>query len=89
MIYNLYGTTEVSCWASYHRIPSDQLTEDRTGDADYGNFRVEDQENFSVGLVSDVPLGIPLLDTVIEIRDENNELVKEGVGQIYIGKFTN
>uniref|UniRef100_A0AAY4D451 Carrier domain-containing protein n=1 Tax=Denticeps clupeoides TaxID=299321 RepID=A0AAY4D451_9TELE len=30
LIFNLYGTTEVSCWATYHRIPESVLTSDHT-----------------------------------------------------------
>ena len=84
-IYNLYGVTEVSCWASCHLIPNDQLAEERVGTCD-DNLRQHDLENFPVDVVNDVPLGLPLLDTFIEVRDENNELVTEGTGQIYLGK---
>ena len=84
MIYNLYGITEVSCWASCHLIPNEQLAEERTAAHD-GNSLSGDLENIPVDTVNAVPLGAPLLGTDIEIRDERDEVVEEGVGQIYIG----
>lgn len=88
-MYNLYGITEVSCWASCYHIPDDQLEfREIASEADNGNCREKSQDDFPVGIVSDVPLGLPLSNTVIEIRDENNELIKEGIGQIYIGEIT-
>ena len=83
MIYNLYGITEVSCWASCHLIPNEQLIEERTVACD-GNSMTDDLENVPVDTVNTVPLGVPLLGTDIEIRDEQ-EVVEEGMGQIYIG----
>ncbi|KAF4070939.1 hypothetical protein AMELA_G00279150 [Ameiurus melas] len=66
-IYNLYGTTEVSCWACCYKLPdSDLLSSDHL---DGGS----------------VPLGEPLMDTNVEVRDENGRLVTEGEGQVFIG----
>ncbi|XP_034036379.1 beta-alanine-activating enzyme [Thalassophryne amazonica] len=65
-IYNIYGVTEVSCWASCYKIPETLL-----------------QECSSVP--SHVPLGTPLMDTVLEVRDERGCVVKEGQGQMFIG----
>ncbi|XP_017311545.1 beta-alanine-activating enzyme isoform X3 [Ictalurus punctatus] len=66
-IYNLYGTTEVSCWACCYKLPdSDLLSSDHM---DSGS----------------VPLGEPLMDTAVEVRDENGCLVTEGEGQVFIG----
>ena len=87
MICNLYGITEVSCWASCHLIPDEQLVEERAVACD-GNLIADDLENVPVDTVNAVPLGVPLLGTDIEIRDENDEVVEEGMGQIYIGKCT-
>uniref|UniRef100_A0A673NI29 Beta-alanine-activating enzyme n=1 Tax=Sinocyclocheilus rhinocerous TaxID=307959 RepID=A0A673NI29_9TELE len=65
-ICNLYGTTEVSCWASCYKVPDKHLClEDIT-------------DQF-------VPLGEPMLDTVMEVRDETGRLVTEGEGQLFIG----
>lgn len=54
-----------------------------------GLFRVKPQcailmasQRFPAGhLVIKVPLGAPLLDTIIEVQDENGETVSEGVGK--------
>lgn len=86
-IYNLYGITEVSCWASCQHIADNVLVKDVSG-ACQGNVtsQCEDLENFPIDEVNDVPLGVPLLDTVIEVREENGKLVQEGTGQIFIGE---
>jgi len=34
---------------------------------------------------SPVPLGTPLMDTMVEVRDERGCLVTEGEGQVFIG----
>ncbi|XP_073672674.1 beta-alanine-activating enzyme [Garra rufa] len=65
-ICNLYGTTEVSCWASWYKVPDEHLCLENTTD----EF---------------VPLGEPMLDTVMEVRDERGCLVTEGEGQLFIG----
>lgn len=35
---------------------------------------------------SSVPLGTPLMDTVVEVRDEHGRIVTEGEGQVFIGE---
>ncbi|XP_071343014.1 beta-alanine-activating enzyme [Trachinotus anak] len=62
-IYNIYGITEVSCWASCYEIPPALL---QSSDPP-------------------VPLGTPLMDTVVEVRDEHGRVVTEGEGQVFIG----
>uniref|UniRef100_UPI0037E8EB12 beta-alanine-activating enzyme n=1 Tax=Semicossyphus pulcher TaxID=241346 RepID=UPI0037E8EB12 len=65
-IYNIYGITEVSCWASVYKIPESLL-----------------QSNSIT--MSPVPLGTPLMDTVVEVRDEHGHIVTDGEGQVFIG----
>lgn len=65
-ICNLYGTTEVSCWASWYKVPDEHLCLENTTDVS-------------------VPLGEPMLDTVMEVRDETGRPVTEGEGQLFIG----
>ncbi|XP_069378484.1 beta-alanine-activating enzyme [Paralichthys olivaceus] len=60
--FNIYGVTEVSCWACCYKIPQ--------------------SSNLSA---SSVPLGTPLMDTVVEVRDEHGGVVTEGEGQVFIG----
>ncbi|XP_069487719.1 beta-alanine-activating enzyme isoform X2 [Ambystoma mexicanum] len=62
-IYNLYGVTEVSCWATCYRVPHEVFS------------RKE----------SPIPLGSPLLGTVVEVRDPNGSIVEEGEGQLFLG----
>ena len=86
-IYNLYGITEVSCWASCYQITDYEL-EDKTV-AFHGNSTSEhgDLDTYPVSEVNDVHLGSPLLDTTIEVRDGDGKHIQEGMGQIYIGKL--
>ncbi|XP_059196881.1 beta-alanine-activating enzyme isoform X2 [Centropristis striata] len=65
-IYNIYGITEVSCWASMYKIPESVLQSNNL-------------------TPSFVPLGTPLMDTVVEVRDEHGRVVTEGEGQVFIG----
>ena len=73
----------MSCWASCHLIPNEKLEEEETGAVDHHDGHL--MGDMGDIIVNDIPLGLPLSDTVIEIRDENGELVEEGMGQIYIG----
>ncbi|XP_077463975.1 beta-alanine-activating enzyme [Stigmatopora argus] len=59
-VFNLYGITEVSCWATCYKIPPGSSA-------------------------SDVPLGSPLTDTKVEVRDQDGGVVTEGEGQVFIG----
>ncbi|CAJ1060005.1 beta-alanine-activating enzyme [Xyrichtys novacula] len=63
-IYNIYGITEVSCWACAYEIPESLLLPN---------------------CPPSVPLGSPLMDTVVEVRDEHGCVVTEGEGQVFIG----
>lgn len=36
--------------------------------------------------LSSVPLGTPLMDTVVEVRDEQGCIVTDGEGQVFIGE---
>lgn len=65
-IFNVYGITEVSSWATFHRIPEEIL-------------------NSAPKYEMPVPLGIPLLETVIEVRDMNGLTIQEGTGQVFLG----
>ncbi|XP_038563233.1 beta-alanine-activating enzyme [Micropterus salmoides] len=65
-MYNIYGITEVSCWACLYKIPESLLQS-------------------SNPTVSFVPLGTPLMDTLVEVRDEHGVIVTEGEGQVFIG----
>lgn len=79
-IFDLYGITEVSCWASCHKITnndfqtiSDKDVQD-VGDAD------------KIVRCDRIPLGICLDGTVIDVRDSEGNIINEGFGTIHIGK---
>ncbi|KAG7263220.1 hypothetical protein CRUP_036226 [Coryphaenoides rupestris] len=61
-LYNIYGITEVSCWACCHRVPEELL-------------QSPDQA------ASSIPIGAPLLDTRVEVRDDRGCVITEGQGQ--------
>ncbi|XP_032190257.1 beta-alanine-activating enzyme isoform X2 [Mustela erminea] len=65
-IFNIYGITEVSSWATFYRIPEKFL-------------------NSTLKCELPVPLGFPLLGTVVEVRDTNGFTIQEGHGQIFLG----
>lgn len=65
-VYNVYGITEVSCWACCHRVPE-------------GLLQSSDQA------ASSIPIGAPLLDTSVEVRDDRGCIITEGQGQVFIG----
>ncbi|XP_051894346.1 beta-alanine-activating enzyme isoform X2 [Pristis pectinata] len=65
-IFNLYGITEVSCWATYYKIHEE---------TPHSTKRCEDH----------VPLGFPLLGTILDVVDDSGKVVHEGEGQVFIG----
>uniref|UniRef100_A0A8D3AV92 Aminoadipate-semialdehyde dehydrogenase n=1 Tax=Scophthalmus maximus TaxID=52904 RepID=A0A8D3AV92_SCOMX len=69
-IFNIYGITEVSCWACCYKIPQ---------------YLLQSSSLPSSTASSTVPLGSPLMDTVVEVRDEHGRVVTEGEGQVFIG----
>ncbi|XP_043546375.1 beta-alanine-activating enzyme isoform X1 [Chiloscyllium plagiosum] len=66
-IFNLYGITEVSSWATFYKIPEESLR-------DATQLHEEC-----------VPLGLPLLGTVLDVVDNSGQVVQEGKGQVFIG----
>ncbi|KAJ3598949.1 hypothetical protein NHX12_032912 [Muraenolepis orangiensis] len=65
-VYNIYGITEVSCWACCHRVTEGLLQSRHQAE-------------------SSIPIGAPLLDTVVEVRDDQGRIITEGQGQVFIG----
>ena len=68
-IFNLYGVTEVSSWATCYCV----CESGPVALTDCGFNQIQ------------VPLGEPLLGTKVEIRDENGCTINEGVGMIWAG----
>ena len=69
-VFNIYGTSEVSSWATIHEV---KMT-------DYHGSCSSDS------ICGGVPIGDPLSDTVVEVRDAGCCPVNDGVGEIWIGK---
>uniref|UniRef100_A0A673VMV4 Aminoadipate-semialdehyde dehydrogenase n=1 Tax=Salmo trutta TaxID=8032 RepID=A0A673VMV4_SALTR len=65
-IYNIYGITEVSCWACCYHLPESLLQSTDVTE-------------------SSVPLGPPLMETTVELRDEDGCVITQGEGQVFIG----
>lgn len=59
-IFNLYGITEVSSWATYYQV-----------------------DLALNGCI--VPLGTPITDTFLELRDANGLRTNQGTGILWIG----
>lgn len=69
-IYNIYGITEVSPWASIHQvIPS-----------------ANPNDSYTISNESSVPLGDPLAHTILQIRDSvTGSIILDGCGEMFIG----
>ncbi|XP_014024498.1 beta-alanine-activating enzyme isoform X2 [Salmo salar] len=65
-IYNIYGITEVSCWACCYHLPESLLQSTDVTE-------------------SSVPLGPPLIETTVELRDEDGCVITQGEGQVFVG----
>lgn len=73
-MYNIYGITEVSCWATSHRITDDELC-----------VAVDDNES---KILNACQLGAPLSKTEIIVYDDNGDVVRgNGIGRLWIGLF--
>jgi len=70
-IFNIYGITEVSSWAMCYELTG--------SDGVLGSVH-NDYKTKNI-----VPLGNPLMDTIIELHNENNDVITHGSGQIWIG----
>ena len=78
-IFNIYGITEVSSWATCYELPyASDLHREQYNDP------VDDKIN-ALNSTLIVPLGDPLLDTCIELRDEQGSIISCGDGEIWIG----
>ncbi|RXG68982.1 Acyl-CoA synthetase family member 4 [Armadillidium vulgare] len=69
-IYNLYGLTEMSCWAMYHNVDMNQV------------LSANLEEN--IGSYCPIPLGKPLTDVEILLIDKFGNRISKGEGQIFL-----
>nr|CAD7394747.1 unnamed protein product [Timema cristinae] len=70
-LFNIYGITEVSCWASLHEV---NLCHDKYF---VNKYRLES--------VNPIPLGTALSGTLLSVRDTLGVEVQEGEGEMFIG----
>jgi len=77
-IFNIYGTTEVSSWAMCYEIsPTDLCKAEQCNNPTLSG---DDGDDLLM-----VPLGDPLLDTCVELRNECGNVITSGTGEIWIG----
>ena len=80
-MFNIYGTTEVSCWATCYHIPNADLI-----GRSQPLVAMATKQGRAVDDISDqVPIGEPLLGTRLEVRGEDGSGVCQGFGGIWIG----
>nr|CAD7443143.1 unnamed protein product [Timema bartmani] len=72
-LFNIYGITEVSCWASLHEV---DLCRDKSF---VDKYRLEN--------VNPIPLGTALSGTLLSVRDTLGVEVQEGEGEMFIGSM--
>jgi acyl-CoA synthetase len=75
-IFNLYGITEVSSWATCYEVTNEDLERFRQGNA----------MKISSTSCIDVPLGSALTDTVLEVRKGETKIMN-GEGEMWIGRM--
>ena len=80
-IFNIYGITEVSSWATCYELPrAPCLHTGQSTDCILSGDAIDVLDNAAI-----VPLGDPLLDTCVELRDEHSNVITSGNGEIWIG----
>jgi acyl-CoA synthetase len=77
-IFNLYGITEVSCWATVHKVVTQNVAQ--SFDCDACETEVPSQQDA-------VPLGSALSQTLLSVKNDSGEEVFTGEGELYIGEY--
>lgn len=87
-LYNLYGLSEVSSWASIERVDFSRFSNTMSDGATYLENRCSKGEmSCQETLAGDVSIGDPLSDTVIQVRNEGGDILDEGCGEIWVGAY--
>ena len=89
-MFNVYGITEVSCWASCEAVTADQLRKMREKEESKEERKEEEEEaekeeEEEADVNGAVSLGQPLSGTCVELRDERGKVITSGSGRIWIG----
>jgi acyl-CoA synthetase len=77
-IFNVYGITEVSCWATVHKVLIPDVAQ---------SFAHNDYDTHAPSLQDPVPLGNALSQTLLAVRDALGEEIFTGEGELYIGEY--
>ncbi|XP_033611608.1 beta-alanine-activating enzyme isoform X4 [Cryptotermes secundus] len=77
-IFNVYGITEVSCWATVHKVVIPDVAK---------SFDHNDCGTHAPSQQDPVPLGNALSQTLLAVKDESGEEVFTGEGELYIGSM--
>ena len=84
-LFNIYGISEVSSWASIEKVDLSEKEDLSATDwitTGYPNRQICDLETAANWRVS---IGAPLSGTEMEIRGEDGSVLQEGYGEIWIG----
>lgn len=76
-IFNVYGITEVSCWATVHKVAIQD--EAQSFDHDVCEMQVPSQHD-------PMPLGNVLSETLLAVKDHLGEEIFTGEGELHIGE---
>jgi acyl-CoA synthetase len=76
-IFNAYGITEVSCWATFHKI----VFQDEAQSFVHNACRTQDPNQ-----QDPVPLGNALSNTLLSVKDNLDEEIFSGEGELYVGE---
>jgi acyl-CoA synthetase len=76
-IFSVYGITEVSCWATVHKVVFQNVAE--SFDCKACEMQLPSQQDA-------VPLGNALSETLLSVKNDSGEEVSIGEGELYIGE---
>jgi acyl-CoA synthetase len=76
-IFSMYGITEVSCWATVHKVLIPDVAQ--LFDHNDCGMHVSSQQD-------PVPLGNALSQTLLAVKDDSGEEIFTGEGELYIGE---
>lgn len=77
-IFNVYGITEVSCWATVHKVVIPDVAQ---------SFDHNDCGTHAPSQQDPVPLGNALSQTLLAVKDESGVEVFTGEGELYVGEY--
>ncbi|XP_027238806.2 beta-alanine-activating enzyme [Penaeus vannamei] len=85
-IFNIYGITEVSCWATIEEVNVDECLHYLKNKDLATNNQIRNKENVDNVFSDMVPIGKPLSSTIIKVLKSDYEEAAEGEqGEIFVG----